>query len=92
MCPDPLGATLSGMPTFILAHRHAPSECSTAFAAWRGTDSPLRRRSTLCTCPRGGHGLWWTLEAPDASAALGQLPEWIGERTSVTEVVEVRIP
>ncbi len=80
------------MPTFLLAHRHSPAECATAFAAWRGFESPLRRRSTIGTCMAGGHALWWAVAAADATKALGHLPPFVAERTGVTEVREVPIP
>jgi hypothetical protein len=87
----------------MLTHRHYPSECGIAFAAWRGFDSPLRHRATLSTCasmrgdrnvaPDGaGHVIWWTVEADSPSAARELLPAWIAERTEVREAEEVEIP
>jgi hypothetical protein len=80
------------VPTFMLSHRHDPSECPAAFAAWHGFDSPLRRQPTLASCAGGGHALWWTVEAPSTYAALAQLPDFVAARTDVTEVQEVPIP
>lgn len=80
------------MPTFLLAHRHTADECRFAFAAWRGFSSPLRHGRAMSTCPDGGHRLWWTVEAPDAAAALAQLPPFLAERTRVTAVTDVPIP
>ena len=80
------------MATFVLAHTHEPGQCSTAFAAWRGFESPLRRRSVLASCVRGGHTLFWFVEAPDVSSALAHLPPFVAERTEATEVREVPIP
>jgi hypothetical protein len=80
------------MPTYHLAHRHDPQECRIAFAAWKGFDSPLRHRATLGSCAKGGHRLFWVVEAPDANAALAQLPPYVAERTDASEVSEVEIP
>ena len=80
------------MATFVLAHIHEPAQCSTAFAAWHGFDSPLRSKKVLSSCVRGGHRLYWFVEADDASAALAQLPPFIAERTEATEVREVPVP
>jgi hypothetical protein len=76
----------------MLAHRHEPHECRAAFAAWRGFDSPLRREPALGSCARGGHALWWTVEAADERSALALVPPYLAERTEVTEVGEVPIP
>jgi hypothetical protein len=78
--------------TFVLAHTHEPAQCSAAFAAWRGFESPLRSTTVLSSCVRGGHRLYWFVEADDASAALAQLPPFVAERTEATEVREVPVP
>ena len=80
------------VPMYMLSHRHGPSECRAAFAAWKGFDSPLRHRLTIASCAQGGHALWWTVEAEDERAALGQLPPYLGARTEVAEVSEVEVP
>jgi hypothetical protein len=80
------------MPSYLLCHRHQPSECRIAFAAWKGFDSPLRRRPTMGSCTHGGHHLWWRLTADDRSAALALLPGWVAERTEAIEVGEVLVP
>lgn len=79
-------------PTFLLHHRHAPEECRFAFAAWHGTDSPLRHGGALCSCRAGDHALWWLVAAQDAAAALAQLPEFVQLRTTAIHVDEVPIP
>ena len=80
------------VPTFLLHHHHDSRQCAVAFAAWRGVDSPLRHRDVLCSCPSGGHDLWWRVEALDAAAALSHLPEWIRARATANEVQEVPVP
>jgi hypothetical protein len=80
------------VPTFLLSHHHSPAECGRAYAAWRGFRSPLRHQDALSTCPLGGHGLWWFVEAPDQASALGQLPECVGNQTEVIRVSRVPIP
>ena len=80
------------MPTFILRHRHAPSECSIAAAAWRGFDSPLRQQRAFSSCLYGGHRLFWIAAASDAEAALALVPPFVAERTRVDEVREVVLP
>lgn len=86
--PDILGA----MPQYVLHHRHSAEECSVAFAAWRGFRSRLRGTTVLCSCRRGGHELWFVVDADDAGAALGLLPPWLGARSSSARVEEVPIP
>jgi hypothetical protein len=80
------------VPKFVLAHRHEPAECAIAIAAWKGFASPLRHGRPLGSCAKGGHRLWWTVEADDASAALGLLPCYVATRTEAEEVQEVQLP
>lgn len=80
------------MAKFILTHRHEPEECRSAYAAWNGFESPLRHHDTLASCGRGGHRIFWTVQAPDEREALAQLPPYVAERTEVSEVREVSIP
>jgi hypothetical protein len=77
---------------FLLDHHHRPEECRAAYAAWNGFDSPLRRHAAVASCASGGHRIFWTVDARDGSAALGQLPPYVAERTAVDEVKEVPIP
>lgn len=80
------------MRTYLLCHSHEAHECSIAFAAWSGVDSPLRQQPVLASCELGGHGLWWTVEAEDAAGALAQLPGYVAKRTVAIEVKEVLVP
>jgi hypothetical protein len=80
------------MPTFLLRHRHAPSQCSIAAAAWRGFDSPLRHQRAFSSCLYGGHRLFWIAAARDAEAALALVPPFVAERTRVEEVRELVLP
>ena len=80
------------MPTYVLTHRHEPEECAIAIAAWKGFASPLRRGRPLGSCARGGHHLWWTVQAPDEAAALALLPHYVAQRTTAEEVGEVPLP
>jgi len=80
------------VPLFVLSHRHEPDECGSAFAAWKGFDSPLRHGVTLTSCVEGGHRAWWRVEAPDAEAALAQLPPFVAERTEIERAREVMLP
>lgn len=80
------------MASYMLTHRHEPDECRVAFASWRGFDSPLRHKQTLASCAKGGHSLWWTVEARSEADALRQLPPYLAERTEATEVSRVAIP
>jgi len=80
------------MPTFLLCHRHTAAECRFAYAAWKGVDSPLRRRPAVSSCSKGGHMLWWTVDAPDQPGALAQLPGYVADRTDAIEVSQVPIP
>jgi hypothetical protein len=80
------------MARFLLAHRHAPGECASAFAAWLGFDSPLRHHAAASTCLAGGHAVWWQVDASDRHAALALLPDYVAERTEVRRVHDVLIP
>jgi hypothetical protein len=80
------------MPRFLVHHRHEPHQCGIAFAAFKGHDSPLRHRAALASCPTGGHAIWWALEAASEDDALRQLPFYVAQRSTVTQVSEVEIP
>jgi hypothetical protein len=80
------------MPRYLLHHRHEPRECGVVFASFKGHDSPLRHQATLASCRSGGHAIWWTVDAASEEDALGLLPAYIAERTSVARVSEVDIP
>ena len=80
------------MPRFLIHHRHEPCECGVVFAAFRGHESPLRRRPTLASCVFGGHAIWWSVEAAGESEALALLPFFVAERSTATKVGEVEIP
>jgi hypothetical protein len=80
------------MPLFLLYHQHTAQDCETAFAAWVGFDSPLRRRLTTSSCLSGGHAVWWQVEVEDRDAALALVPRYVARRTTPIEVRAVRIP
>jgi hypothetical protein len=80
------------MALYLLQHQHEPAECAATFAAWKGFDSPLRERPAWCSCPAGGHQLWFMVEAPDDGAALVQLPRYLAVRSKLVRVAEVSIP
>jgi hypothetical protein len=80
------------MASYVLHHRHDAHECGIVFAAFKGHDSPLRRRATVASCRSGGHEVWWTVDAPSDEDALMQLPPYVAERTTATRVNEVEIP
>ena len=80
------------MSRYLLQHRHEPHECGVVFAAFKGLESPLRHRPTLASCRSGGHAIWWTVDADTEEEALGLLPYYVAERTTVNRVSEVEIP
>ena len=80
------------MARFLVHHRHAPHECGIAFASFKGHESPLRHRAALASCRDGGHAIWWAVEAGSEQDALGQLPFFVAQRSTVTRVTEVVIP
>lgn len=92
MRPRPRASTMHRMREYVLVHHHAPTECATAFAAWRGFQSPLRGRKAPSTCLTGGHQLWWRVSAGSPGEALELLPRYLAERTSAIEVRDVPIP
>ena len=87
-----LSVSIRSMPRYLLDHRHQAGECAVVFASWRGFDSPLRHHVTVGSCPSGGHGIWWQVEAPGEAEALAQLPRYVAERTTAMQVSEVEIP
>ena len=80
------------MPRFLVHPRHEPHQCGIAFAAFKGHDSPLRHRAALASCLAGGHAIWWALEAASEDDALRQLPFYVAQRSTITQVTEVEIP
>jgi hypothetical protein len=80
------------MPRFLGHHRHEPHQCGIAFTAFKGHDSPLRHLAALASCPTGGHAIWWAVEAASEDDALRQLPFYVAQRSTVTQVTEVEIP
>ena len=80
------------MPRFLIHHEHAADECGVVFAAFRGHESPLRHQATLSSCAFGGHAIWWSVQAAGETEALGQLPYFVAERATATQVGEVEIP
>ena len=80
------------MHRYLLHHHHEPDECGVVFASFKGHQSPLRHQPTLASCRSGGHAIWWTVEAATSEDALRQLPSYVSERTTATNVSEVEIP
>jgi hypothetical protein len=80
------------MSRYLLHHRHTPDECGVVFASFKGHVSPLRHRATVASCPSGGHAIWWTVDAETEEEALGLLPQYVAERTTVSRVSEIEIP
>ena len=86
------GPILLSMGRFLLVHKHAPEQCSSAWAAWRGHPSRLHGSDVTCSCVHGGHTIWWDVEAPSAEEALALLPGYVGRSTSVVPVRRVVTP
>jgi hypothetical protein len=80
------------MRRYLLHHRHEPGQCGVAYAAFKGHTSPLRHTAAVGSCVTGGHDIWWVVDAPDPEEALDQLPHFVAERSTVTEIREVTIP
>ena len=80
------------MTAFILIHEHSETECASAFAAWLGVPSELRRRPAWAGCMHGEHRVFWRVEAESAAAALAMLPEFVAARATATPVRRVTVP
>ena len=80
------------MARYLLHHHHEANECGAVFASFKGHESPLRHLETVASCRTGGHAIWWTVDADGEDDALGLLPFYVAERTTVTRVSEVQIP
>jgi hypothetical protein len=80
------------MASFMLQHRHKAEECPSAYAAWKGFESPLRGGQAPSSCRLGGHEIWWEVDAADETDALARLPEFVAQRTVAVRVNKVDIP
>lgn len=80
------------MSSFMLLHSHEPDECPSAYAAWKGFESPLRGQQAVSSCRNGGHAIWWEVMADDGADALALLPVFVRERTVAARVTKVDIP
>jgi hypothetical protein len=80
------------MSRYLLQHCHTPEECGVVFASFKGHQSPLRHQMTLASCRSGRHEIWWTVDVATEEDALGLLPTYVADRTTVTRVSEVQIP
>jgi hypothetical protein len=80
------------MPRYLLHHQHQPEECGAVFASFNGHESPLRHKPATASCHFGGHSIWWEVTADSKRSALGLLPFYVAERTTVTPVAPVDIP
>lgn len=80
------------MPRYLLHHEHAPHECGAVFASFHGHESPLRHMTTIASCLFGGHAIWWEVTADSTDAALGLLPFYVAQRTTVVPIAPVDIP
>lgn len=80
------------MATFVLVNRHEQAECDATYAAWRGFESPLRRRPPSAGCIWNDHRLWWEVEAEDPDRALALLPRFVAARTETNRVAKVPLP
>jgi len=80
------------MVPFRLIHRHSPDECPTAYAAWKGFDSPLRGQQATSSCHWGDHHIWWDLEAASEEEAMAYLPGYVADRADAVRIGEVHIP
>jgi hypothetical protein len=80
------------VPSYLLQHRHDARDCGRCFAAWKDVSGPLRGTTALATCRRGGHELWWVVEADNPDAALALLPAYVAERTEAVRVDHVDVP
>ena len=84
-----LRAWVLGQP---LNDGHEPRECGVAYASFKGCGSSVRHLPAIASCAFGGHAIWWTVYARDAQAALSDLPFFVAQRSSATQVAEVVVP
>lgn len=80
------------MTRYRLHHRHTAAECPAVFASWRGFASRLRHGVATGSCARGGHELWWDVDAENQTAALALLPPFVAARTQASPITDVPIP
>jgi hypothetical protein len=80
------------VPRYILEHRHTARECGVVFASFNAFESPLRRGMVPASCSFGSHRIWWELEAETEADALAQLPRYVAERTTATQIRHLQIP
>ena len=87
-----IGSHPRTMAVYLLEHRHDPVDCAATFAAWKGVESPFRDTTVLCSCPTGGHRLWFVVDAADEAGALSHLPRYLAVRAIAIQVARVPIP
>jgi hypothetical protein len=85
-------SVIESMRRYLLHHRHEPEECGVAFAAFKGHAGPLRHTAAVASCRSGGHEVWWLVDAAGPAQALAQLPFFVAQRSTATEIREVRTP
>lgn len=73
------------MAEFMLHHTHGADECQAVFDALKepGEAESLSGTRFFCCCPSGEHSGYFTLEAPDAEAAVAMLPSRLRATTRV---------
>ena len=81
------------MPRFLLHHRHEPGEVRRRVRRLQGPQQPAAPPTTRSrSCRRGGHEIWWLVEADSAEKALDLLPAYVADRSTAIPIREVQIP
>ncbi len=80
------------MAEFMLHHTHPAEDCGEIFPELQNVDQSLKVKNFFCTCPGGGHGGFFQVEAGSPEDAVGLLPEIMRASTQVFPGETMAIP
>ncbi len=80
------------MAEVILHHTHPAEDCEEIFPQLQNVAQSLKGKNFFCTCPSGGHGGFFQVEAGSPEDAVGLLPEIMRASTQVFPGETMAIP
>ncbi len=80
------------MAEFMLHHTHPAEDCEEIFPQLQNVAQSLKGKNFFCTCPSGGHGGFFQVEAGSPEDAVGLLPEIMRVSTRVFSGETMAIP
>ena len=80
------------MAEFMLHHTHPAEDCENIFPQLQNVAQSLKGKNFFCTCPSGGHGGFFQVEAGNPEDAVRLLPEIMRASTQVFPGETMAIP